>query len=287
MPSNWLFVDTQFPAFTGEESMEDKISTMQNYMFMLVEQLRYSLHHLDSSNVTDIDMDKTRIYSGGTTLQTIIKDNEKFSAIEQTVAKIHAAVYGEDGESDIVIGAGGIAAQVKDLQGRTKVTLDGSALYVEDAAGNKTKITGDYISTSFADITGKLNVSKINLYDSMTVYKDSKLKAEGGRLGYTASAVDGTGGMHLRSVNGKAEAVVTDNGAKLLFVNGVDDEGANILNQMWVSSKSAGIQVADKTYLQVYQDGETVVLEGKVWDFSGVTEVRGVKAEAVVAVFAE
>ena len=124
--------------------MEDKISTMQNYMFMLVEQLRYSLHHLDSSNVTDIDMDKTRIYSGGITLQTIIKDNEKFSAIEQTVEKIHAAVYGEDGESDIVIGAGGIAAQVKDLQSdmTTAVRLDSDGLYVIDEKGKTVYLGG-------------------------------------------------------------------------------------------------------------------------------------------------
>lgn len=51
MPSNWLYIDTNFPTFTGEESSEEKITTIQNYMFMLVEQLRYSLHNLDLSNM--------------------------------------------------------------------------------------------------------------------------------------------------------------------------------------------------------------------------------------------
>lgn len=159
MPSNWLFVDTNFPTFTGEESTDEKISTMQNYMFMLVEQLRYSMQHLDSSNITEIDMDTTKIYSGGTLLQSIIKDNEKFSIIEQNLNEIHAAVYGKDGGSDVVIGEGGIIAQVKGLQeGKyTTVQLIDDGLYVVDEKGGKTQITGGHIklsgSISFDDFT--------------------------------------------------------------------------------------------------------------------------------------
>ena len=31
MPSNWLYIDTNFPAFTGEESMEEKVTSIQDY----------------------------------------------------------------------------------------------------------------------------------------------------------------------------------------------------------------------------------------------------------------
>ena len=51
MPSNWLYIDTNFPSFTGEESLGDRVTTIQNYMYMLVEQLRYTLHNLDASNM--------------------------------------------------------------------------------------------------------------------------------------------------------------------------------------------------------------------------------------------
>lgn len=50
MPSNWLYMDTNFPAFTGQETVREQVTTIQNYMFMLVEQLRYSLHNLDGKN---------------------------------------------------------------------------------------------------------------------------------------------------------------------------------------------------------------------------------------------
>ena len=45
MPSNWLYIDTNFPSFTQKESVNDKVETMQDYLFMLVEQLRYTLHN--------------------------------------------------------------------------------------------------------------------------------------------------------------------------------------------------------------------------------------------------
>ena len=64
MPSNWLYVDTNFPTFTGEESTEAKVSTIQNYLFMLVEQLRYSLHNLDSGNMNPSALDR---YASGLT----------------------------------------------------------------------------------------------------------------------------------------------------------------------------------------------------------------------------
>ena len=51
MPSNWLYIDTNFPSFTGEESLGDRVTTIQNYLYMLVEQLRYTLHNLDANNM--------------------------------------------------------------------------------------------------------------------------------------------------------------------------------------------------------------------------------------------
>jgi hypothetical protein len=50
MASNWSQIDMQFPNFTGKETTEEKVTRIQNYLFMLMEFLRYSLRNLDSSN---------------------------------------------------------------------------------------------------------------------------------------------------------------------------------------------------------------------------------------------
>lgn len=50
MPGKWLYIDTNFPTFTGEESTKEQIDEMVNYLFILVEQLKYSLNNLDTGN---------------------------------------------------------------------------------------------------------------------------------------------------------------------------------------------------------------------------------------------
>ena len=50
MPGSWLYIDTNFPVFTGEESTKEMMDTMLNYLHLMVEQLRYSLNNLDAGN---------------------------------------------------------------------------------------------------------------------------------------------------------------------------------------------------------------------------------------------
>lgn len=50
MPSNWLTIDTNFPTFTGEESAEQQIRELHNYMFQLREGLQYTLQNLTAEN---------------------------------------------------------------------------------------------------------------------------------------------------------------------------------------------------------------------------------------------
>lgn len=53
MPGNILNADTGFPQFTGDESSDAKIDKVMNYLYMLLEQLRYSLSNLDADNFND------------------------------------------------------------------------------------------------------------------------------------------------------------------------------------------------------------------------------------------
>ena len=116
MPSNWLYIDTNFPTFTGEEETEEKVSTIQNYLFMLVEQLRYSLRNLDGGNMNP-------------------------AAVERFTGTITEPIYGriEDAEGNITqlgVTAKGLAVKIenaeKDITAVT-VTAKGLAVRVSDA----------------------------------------------------------------------------------------------------------------------------------------------------------
>lgn len=51
MPANWLYMDSKFPDFNGDISTEEKLSQLQNYLYMLVEQMRYTTRNLDTTNM--------------------------------------------------------------------------------------------------------------------------------------------------------------------------------------------------------------------------------------------
>ena len=50
MPSNILSIDSNFPSFTGEESPQQQIRMLHNYLFQLREGLQYSLQNLTADN---------------------------------------------------------------------------------------------------------------------------------------------------------------------------------------------------------------------------------------------
>ena len=51
MPANWLYMDSKFPDFNGNISTEEKLEQLQNYLYMLVEQMRYTTQNLDTTNL--------------------------------------------------------------------------------------------------------------------------------------------------------------------------------------------------------------------------------------------
>ena len=53
MPSNLLDADSRFPSLRPEKSTDERFDEVKNYLFLLLEQLRYSLRNLDASNFNE------------------------------------------------------------------------------------------------------------------------------------------------------------------------------------------------------------------------------------------
>lgn len=97
MPSNFLYIDTNFPTFTGEESTKEQIDSMLNYLFILVEQLRYSLANLDASNfnakgLSDISESSTKDLT-----EQVVSMQAQINQTNQTVARLAIRVSVQEG----------------------------------------------------------------------------------------------------------------------------------------------------------------------------------------------
>lgn len=142
MPSNWLYIDTNFPTFTGEENTEEKVTTIQNYMFMLVEQLRYSLHNLDLSNMN----------------QTAVERYET-SLTEPIYARIED---GEENVAQLALTAAGLALRMNDAEGNITslaATAEGLSVQISDAEDDiiQLGITAQGLASQVSNAQGQIS----------------------------------------------------------------------------------------------------------------------------------
>lgn len=259
MPSNWLYIDTNFPTFTGEESSEEKITTIQNYMFMLVEQLRYSLHNLDLSN-----MNKTAVERYETSITepiyARIEDSEeniadlaltaeglglRLSNAEGNITSLTATAEGlsiqiSDAEDDILqlgITADGLATQISNAQGQIsslQQTVDGFALSASNGSNSSyLYLTSNGIILSSARITFSGMVTFLDLSTSGATTINGGNITTGIIRAITLQGNDIIGGTitgaTLRSVSGSDNGLEIYYGAvsRNLLVGGIrfDDNG--------------------------------------------------------------
>ena len=184
MPSNWLYIDTNFPSFTQKESVNDKVETMQDYLFMLVEQLRYTLHNLDLSN-----MNKT--------------------AADEFVKQITDPIYGEikDAEGNITqvaLVAEGLAARIGDAEGnitQLQATAQGLSASISNLNGSVTNLTAD-VNGSRATVSTKIDATQAQsiFEQSATGFTLGATSGENGtifKLNYNGVQVASTGSIDL------------------------------------------------------------------------------------------
>lgn len=190
MPSNWLYIDTNFPSFTQKESVNDKVETMQDYLFMLVEQLRYTLHNLDLSNMNK-------------------------AAADGFVKQITDPIYGEikDAEGNITqvaLMAEGLAARIGDAEGnitQLQATAKGLQASISNLDGAITNIKAD-VNGIRATVSTKIDATQAqSIFDqSATGFTLGATSGENGtifKLNYNGAQIASTGtvDLHVKSVN--------------------------------------------------------------------------------------
>lgn len=188
---------------------------------------------------------------------------------------------------NIVVGSGSITWEK--LSGDVQDGINDAYSMAEDAQGAIEGWTVETADGTYIDggmiYSESIYADALHLGGDLTIYETLASNTEGGRLGYTTSALDDSAGMHMLSANGMGEVVVTDNGAKIMF--------SSESNQVYVAEDAMAIAVGGLDYMRVYGSSGKVALGGSIWDFTGVTEVdftdvtvHGLTAATTTAVFA-
>lgn len=255
MPSNWLYIDTNFPSFTQKESVNDKVETMQDYLFMLVEQLRYTLHNLDLSNMNK-------------------------AAAEGFVKTITQPIYAEikNAEGSITqlgVTADGLAARISSAEGnitQLTATADGLRARISSNEGSITNLTAD-VNGIRTQVSGKIGETEAQTLidqslngitlaatsnDSGTVFqikKDGAVLASTGTFDIYVDAVNIYGTLTAERLQGGSIRILDDDGNKCGYIYA-----------SYASSADTKIEL-DSDAIEIGGDVGSVFI-GSVWDRS-------------------
>ena len=182
MPSNILTTDTSFPKLTKEQSVDEKFGIITNYLYMLMEQLRYSMANLGRGNINDAEFDK---------IADVIT--------EPLYVKIEDA---EGNTTSLKITVEGLTTRVSDAEGNISnltQTADSLTTRVSDAEGNISNLTqtADSLTATVGDLGGSFTtlqtpVNGVTVTDEggTTWIKGSSIETES--LYVDAAHIEGT-----------------------------------------------------------------------------------------------
>lgn len=117
MPNNLKIADTNLPDLSGM-SQKEQISTLTNYLYMLLENLRYVLNNLGISNFNDEELNGMQKLFNGPVIQQVQDVEGNLSTISQEVDNIITQVEDVEGNlSTISQDVDNITSQVEDVEG--------------------------------------------------------------------------------------------------------------------------------------------------------------------------
>lgn len=189
MPTTFQLVETTFPNGEGKDTQE-QINGVYDYLFVLLEQLRYTLFNLDGSNINQ-------------------------NALSEFIKNISEPIYAKIEDTDknvneISITAKGLDARLSDAEGnitQLQATATGLQASISNLNGSVTNLTAD-VNGIRATVRTKIDATQAqSIFDqSATGFTLGATSGENGtifKLNYNGVQVASTGtvDLHVKAVN--------------------------------------------------------------------------------------
>ena len=214
MPGNIFAADTSFPQFYGNQSADEKIGVVTDYLFMLLEELRYTLANLGQENFNDTELGN---------IAKIITDPVylRLESITGEMASISATAEGlETSFSDLKGNVSTLTQTAENLSIKMG-NLEGNVTLLQTtASGLSLKVMGHDESIASLDATiGSLTLSVVNGENS------SSLTLSAVKNGVTLSSTVGitlTGMVTFASLSESGTSVINGDNISTGSITGIN-----------------------------------------------------------------
>lgn len=183
MPTTFQLVETTFPNGEGKDTQE-QINGVYDYLFVLLEQLRYTLFNLDGSNINQ-------------------------NALSEFIKNISEPIYAKIEDTDknvneLSITAKGLSSRIGDAEGnitQLQATAKGLQASISSLDGSVTNLTAD-VNGLRATVSGKIDATQAQsiFNQSATGFTLGATSGENGttfKLNYNGVQVASTGSIDL------------------------------------------------------------------------------------------
>ena len=259
MPGNILSADTQFPNFAGQESPAEQIRTIRNYLYMLLEQLRYTLNNLDAGNFNTEGLKEIQDAISEPILKQLSDTDGNLAELQVTAAGLASRVSSNEGDiSQLEQTAQGLSSRVGDAEGNIsslQQTANGLSSRVTSAEGNISTLqqTANGLSSRVSNAEGSI----------------SSLSQTASGLETRVASAEGAVSTVSQKVNG---VTVTTTGGQTYLAGDRIVMRANENNYMAIGSNG----------LEVWVNGTQKALIGQAYGADNYTVVLGNTNPAVV-----
>lgn len=228
MPTTFQLVETTFPNGEGKTTQE-QINGVYDYLFVLLEQLRYTLFNLDGSNINQ-------------------------NALSEFINNISEPIYAKIEDTDknvneLSITAKGLAARISNAEGditEIGVTVDGLQTSVSG------KIDGQQAQTLINQSLGSITLSAVS-GNSGTVFqisKDGAVLASTGNVDIHVKSVNIDGTLTAGAVRGDTVAIMDGYGNTVGGIIPVDTSGG--FSGMGITALNGGIKMVAPAGNNIY-----------------------------------
>lgn len=163
MPGNLLTADTSFPNLTGEQSTDEKLGVITNYLYMLLEQLRYTLANLGVGNFNETELDSfVNLITEPVYVQ--LRDAEgNIASLQITAESLTSRMSDAEGNISVLQQTSdSLSSRISDTEGNVSVlqqTSQSLSSRVSDAEGNISSLqqTSAGLTTRVTDAEGNLS----------------------------------------------------------------------------------------------------------------------------------
>ncbi len=268
MPNSLQTLETSFPKIDNHQTTQENFLQVTNYLYMLLENLRYTLGNLGMENINATEMDSIAQLIREPVWARIEDTEGNVNTLNVTAENLLSHMSSLDGSmSTLQQTSNTLMTRVQDAEGNLSSltqTVYGMTLSVTNGTSSSTiKLMQDGVAISsktikftgmvtFTDLstagsttingsnitTGTILASRIRLYGEMTVYTTSGGTTAGGSLGYTKSNLGGGSGMYMMATYG-GEVAVTTSGAAMRYL------AAD--NQIYIGNGTAGVMVTSSS----------------------------------------